>query len=164
MITMHPLLVLLLSSWSTPAPVAVQPAPAQTAPAQQAPARNAAAPTSHAPPPAATSNDLAHELVASDDLARGDFDAWMQHVATLLATPHAAGATDEAALALMAQRADELNEPLAWPEAVERIQAANAFDPHARSAVARLARELRLAHMDHAALERAHAEDQFPEF
>src|SRR4051794_13512592 len=103
MITLHPLFWLFLAA----APQANAPTAPSTA--QQAPAKSAVTAASAAK--ATSDAEIAHALVASEELARGDVDGWMQRVFALLSAPHTGGALDEAALALVSQRANELNEP-----------------------------------------------------
>ncbi|MBL8858774.1 MAG: hypothetical protein JNL28_09730 [Planctomycetes bacterium] len=110
-------------------------------------------------------DSLIHELVASDDLARGDADAWLTRVVDLLLQPHdSAEALDEAALLILSVRAGEMREPRAFLSALERLAAANSLKARARQRLYSMLRDHRLAHMDHSALERAQRTDQFPDF
>ena len=107
---------------------------------------------------------LVRELVDSPLLAAGDVDGWHARVTELLlAQEGAPSPVEEAALALLANSADELAEPAGWTKTLQRLAACRTLDAHARATLARLATNDRLARGSSEDLERARANDAFPD-
>ncbi|MBI5362082.1 MAG: hypothetical protein HZA53_02815, partial [Planctomycetes bacterium] len=116
-------------------------------------------------PAQADRSELVRELVDSPFLASGDVDGWVDRVVELLlAQKGPPSPVDEAALQLLARRGDELADPARWPEVLERLALVSTLDAHARSFLARLTTEERLARMDTDALRRSREHDAFPEY